>query len=89
MANGDRGSVTNRDLYDAINGLRVEVTGQVQRLDDKFSQLEAGRLTRAEQAIGSLQVRDATLSTKVYVLVFIISSVVSAIITAVALKFIR
>lgn len=47
--------VSNRDLYEAIGELRGEFTGAIQRLDDKFMQLEAGRLTRAEGNISSLQ----------------------------------
>jgi len=49
-------TVTNRDLYDAINGLRSEFGGAIQRLDDKFTTLEAGRLTRAEGNINDLRV---------------------------------
>lgn len=74
-------NVTNRDLYNAIRDLRSEFTGSIQRLDDKFMQMEAGRLTRAENAINKLEVRDATLSTKVYVLVGIITITGSAIVS--------
>ena len=58
MANGKSSGngVTNRDLYDAVNGLRTELGGAVQRLDDKFTSLEAGRLTRAEGNISDLRI---------------------------------
>ncbi len=79
--------VTNSRLYEMIDRSRLELKGDILRLEAKFDNLEAGRLTRAEQDIGKLQVREATLNTKVYVLVFIISSAVSAIITAVVLRF--
>lgn len=81
--------VSNNNIYDQIERTRLELKGDILRLESKFDVLEAGRLTKAEQDIGRLQVREATLNTKVYVLVFIISSVVSAIITAVALKTIK
>lgn len=78
--------VSNGKIYELIDKSRVELKGDIIRLESKFDNLEAGRLTRAEQDIGRLQVRDATLSVKVYVLVFIISSVWSAVVTAVALQ---
>lgn len=81
--------ITNDKIYELIDRSRMELKGDIIRLENKFDSLEAGRLTRAEQRIGELQVRDATLSVKVYVLVFIISSVISAIITAVSLKVIK
>jgi hypothetical protein len=81
--------VSNDKIYELINSTRIELKGDIIRLEAKFDALEAGRLTRAEQNIGRLQVRDATLSTKVYVLVFVISTAVSAIMTALALKVIK
>lgn len=50
------GQVSNRDLYDAVNGVRSELGGAIQRLDDKFTTLEAGRLTRAEANINDLRI---------------------------------
>lgn len=76
--------VTNDKIYDLVNSTRLELKGDLRDLRQQFEQLEAGRLTRAEQNIGKLQVKDATLSTKVYSLVFIISTAVSAIMTAIA-----
>jgi hypothetical protein len=78
--------VSNGSIYELVDRTRVELKGDIIRLEAKFDALEAGRLTRAEQNIGNLQVREATLNTKVYVLVFIISSAVSAIMTAVAMR---
>lgn len=87
--------ISNGDLYDQLTRMRVELSaqanqnraelkGDVLRLESKFDTLEAGRLTRAESNISSLQVREATLNTKVVALVFIISSVSSGIIYALA-----
>jgi len=76
--------VTNDKIYELVNSTRLELKGDINRLEGKFDNLEAGRLTRVEQDVGKLQVKDATLSTKVYVLVFIISTAWSAIVTAVA-----
>ncbi len=81
--------VSNQNIYELIDRSRLELKGDLLRLENKFDSLEAGRLTRAEGAISKLEVRDATLSTKVYVLVFIISTVISAIVTATALRFIK
>lgn len=71
--------VTNRDLYEAMKDLRGEMfsgrqetQAAIQRLDDKFMTMEAGRLTRAEGSINKLELRDAVLTTKVLALVGII-----------------
>lgn len=82
-------NVTNRDLYESINSLRSEFGGAIQRLDDKFMTMEAGRLARAEVAINKLEVREATLNTKVVALVFIMSTTSSAIIYALASRLFR
>lgn len=58
-------NVTNRDLYDALENQRKEFLGAVQRLDDKFMQLEAGRLTRAEGNITDLRVDIQKLLTQI------------------------
>ncbi len=81
--------VSNQNIYELIDRSRLELKSDLLRLETKFDNLEAGRLTRAEAAIGKLEVRDATLNTKVYVLVFIISTVISAIVTATAIRFIK
>ncbi len=78
--------VSNNRIYELIDRSRIELKGDIIRLETKFDNLEAGRLTRVEQDVGRLQIKDATLNTKVYVLVFVISSAVSAIITAVVAR---
>lgn len=78
--------VTNDRLYELVDKTRVEIMGNVSRLDSKVDALIDGRISRAEQDISKLKVKDATLDVKVYALVFITSTVVSAVITAVAYK---
>lgn len=78
--------VTNDRLYELVDKTRVEIMGNVSRLDSKVDALIDGRISRAEQDINRLKVKDATLDVKVYALVFITSTVVSAVITAVAYK---
>lgn len=78
---------TNDKIYDLVNQTRIEINGNVQRVDAKVDALISGRLSRAEDDINKLKVKDATLDVKVYVLVFITSTVISAVISAVALKY--
>ena len=70
--------VSNDKIYDLVNSARLEIKGDVLRLEAKFDALEAGRLTRAEGDISRLQVKSATLNTKVYALVAVITLAVNA-----------
>lgn len=81
--------VGNDKIYDLINATRLEIKGDVLRVEGKVDMLEQGRITNIEADVSKLKVKDATLSTKVYVLVFITSSVISAIISAFALKVVK
>lgn len=81
--------VGNDKIYDLINATRLEIKGDVLRVEGKVDMLEQGRITNIEADVGKLKVKDATLSTKVYVLVFIISTVMSAIVTAFAERVIK
>lgn len=81
-------NVDNGAIYELVNSTRVELKSDIIRLEGKFDTLEAGRLTRAEGDISRLQVREATLNTKVIALVFIISTMSSAIIYALASRLI-
>lgn len=78
---------TNDKIYDLVNQTRIEINGNVQRVDSKVDALISGRLADVESDINKLKVKDATLDVKVYALVFITSTVISAIISAVALKY--
>lgn len=53
--NGKSGSVTNKDLYDSLNNVRLELKTDIKDLRSQFELLEAGRLTRAEGNIQDLR----------------------------------
>lgn len=55
MTNSKNGSVTNRDLYDSIDKVRLELKSDLKDLRTQFDTLEAGRLTRAESNIADLR----------------------------------
>lgn len=78
--------IGNDKIYDLINATRLEIKGDVLRVEGKLDSLEQGRITNIESDVSRLKVKDATLATKVYVLVFIISSVMSALISALVLR---
>lgn len=74
------------NTYALINAMRIEIKGDISaafgtlsqqqgKLENKFDDLEAGRLTRAESNINELKVKDAVLTVKVMILVGIIVSV--------------
>lgn len=86
MATNKNNSVTNGTIYELVNNTRIELKSDIIRLETKFDNLEAGRLTRAEAAISKLQVKDATFSVKLAVLGFMGSSLVGAITTAAIYK---
>jgi hypothetical protein len=93
---------TNAGIYDRIDNLRLEVKQDISvavntvarsqgRLEKKFDDLEAGRLTRLEGKYSDLSIElerymgrssanEATLSTKVALLIFLLTVVGSAII---------
>lgn len=48
-------NITNKDLYDSLNGVRLELKSDIKDLRAQFELLEAGRLTRAEGNINSLR----------------------------------
>lgn len=96
---------TNSDLYDRLDSLRLEVKQDIStavntvamsqgRLEKKFDDLEAGRLTRAEGNINDLRLEveratnklgqnQAVMSTKIIVIWAIGSALISIITTAV------
>ena len=92
--------VDNGAIYELVNSTRLELKNDIVnavstvsqnqgRLEKKFDDLEAGRLTRAEANITTLQTREATLNTKVVALVFIVSTLSSAIIYALAARLVK
>lgn len=52
MANG---TVTNKELYDAVDGMRKELKVDILRVETKFDTMEAGRLSRLEREFATLQ----------------------------------
>lgn len=93
-------TVSNRDLYEAINGLRKEFGGAISRLDDKFMNLEAGRLTALEKRMNDFVVVQAErdvriketqseLSGKAVIVGAIILAILYGVAQAVAVKVIK
>lgn len=82
-------SIDNGAIYELVNATRIELKSDIIRVENKFDALETGRLTRAEANIATLQVREATLNTKVIALVFILSATTSAIVYALAARLIN
>ncbi len=90
MANG-QGSVTNRDLYDAVNSARLELKADVADLRRQFETLEAGRLTRLEAKMNDFEIaqtkRDSSIDRNQAVLstkFIIISGIGVVLLTAIA-----
>lgn len=78
-------TVDNGQIFKLVNDARLELKSDIAvsfgalsqqqgKLEKKFDELEAGRLTRAEANINELRVKDAVLTTKVIVLVGVIAS---------------
>ena len=51
--NGEKASL--KDVYSLINSTRIELTQGLQRLENKFDTLEAGRLSLLEKDFANLQ----------------------------------
>lgn len=89
-----------KDLYELVERVRTEINSNVTnsmsaitnnqgRLEHKFDQLEAGRLTTAEGEINKLKVAAATINVKLAILVFIATAVVSTTISIVVGKVVK
>lgn len=94
MADGN--NVTNSKLYDYlgrvdanINSVRLELKGDLNRLESKFDTLEAGRLTRLEERVSRGEVRQAINGTKLAVLVAGVTLTISAITTIILDRIIK
>lgn len=86
-----------RDVYELVERVRIElkqdmigavaaISNNQGSLERKFDELEAGRLTRAEEHIRRLQVTNATINVKMGVLVFIATAIVSTVISVTVTK---
>lgn len=82
MANGR--PVTNDNLYQALNDMRLELKGDITRLETKLDNLQDGKLASIEAEVTRLKVSAATASTKLAVIGFISASVIGALISAIA-----
>lgn len=71
-------NIDNGSIYALVNQTRVEAKSDSLRLEAKLDIMQ-GQITK-------LRVDEATLNTKVYALVFIISSVISSLATAISLR---
>ncbi len=74
-------SVDNAQIYKLITDVRLEIKGDIKDVSEKMDSFVEKRFEPLEKDVGKMKVREATLSTKVYVLVFLIASTVSALIT--------
>lgn len=70
-------------IYDLIDRMRLELKSDIIRLETKFDNLEAGRLTRLEDRVSKQSTTIATTATKLGILGFISASIVGAVIGAV------
>lgn len=74
-------NTSNDKIYELVDRTRRELKEDIIRLSD--------RLDKIDEDVSRLRVTDATQNTKIYVLVFIVSSVVSSAIAAFVPKVIR
>lgn len=85
---------SNGNIYELINEVRLELKGDIAtmhtslannqgRLESKFDDLEAGRLTRAEGNINDIRISQATATTKLAILGFIAASIIGSVISVV------
>lgn len=95
-----KNGATIRDVYELVERTRLELKQDMLNavatvsmnqgtLEKKFDELEAGRLTRAEEHIRNLQVQNATANTKLAVLVFVSAAIVSAIVNIIVPRIFR
>lgn len=72
---------TNGDIYKLLNDLRMELKGDIQRVETKVDSIATD--------VNKMKVKDATLSYKVYSLMVAIGTVSSAIIYALAQRWFK
>lgn len=90
-------SQSNDEIYKLVNQLRLEIKSdlaaqgialstQIGKLDTKLDNVVEQRVVPIEQDVNKLKISSATGNTKLSVLIFIGSSVVSTIITVLVTK---
>lgn len=100
MAAKSSNNANFKDIFELVERMRLEnkqdlsvavstITQNQASLEKKFDELEAGRLTRAEGDIRDLRVQNATVNTKLAVLVFIAAAIMSAVISVVIPKIVN
>jgi hypothetical protein len=88
---------SNDKIYDLINAVRLELKADIAaqgtalatgmgKLEQKFDNLEAGRLTDVEKTANDLKIKQATASTKLAVIGFIAATVTGAIVSTLVSK---
>lgn len=93
----ERNTITTAKVYDLVTSVRLELKQDIlsvgnnmaqnqARLEQKFDDLEAGRLTAVERKANDLQVSVATQTTKLALLGFIVSCVIGAIVSVVVTR---
>ena len=75
MKNGDK--ATYKDLYIAVTEMRKELSESIQRLENKFDTLEAGRLSSLETKFADLQGRLAVIAGVVSVIISVAIAVLN------------
>lgn len=78
--------IDNGQIYELVDRMRLEVKGDINRLETKFDGLESGRITKMEGEVTQLRVSIATAATKLAILGFISASVVGAIVSVIVAK---
>ena len=75
--NGKDGRASLRDLYTLVGEMRSELSSSIQRLENKFDTLEAGRLSTLESKFANLEGRIVATTGVIAFVVSIIIAVVS------------
>lgn len=87
QSNENNQQASIREVYSLIAEMRKEVTGSITRLENKFDNLEAGRLSNLETKFadfkGNLQGRMAVIAVVVSVVIGLITVIVTRYLTAV------
>ena len=77
---------SNDKIYTLLNDLRKEMKADMSALSEKIEKMEEKRIVPIEEDISKLKIASATGNTKIGVLIFIGSAIVSSIITILVSK---
>lgn len=73
--------ITNTKLYDKVEGVRLEIKGDIVRLESKFDAIVNTEIAKLRDEVNTIKIKYATLTTKLGILGFISASVIGAIIS--------